>query len=482
MMKIKSKERKPSIRCRILSDEQCRDIHLAAEEILSYTGVIVDHEPALALLKKAGAVVDGNVVHIPGGLIKEALARVPDTIVLHRRDGTPAMFLGGSRCYFGTGSDTATTIDPYTGEAVPTSFETVERFTRFTDALPNIDFVMSMGIARERGKASFVAQFAAMVANTVKPVVFTAQGLTDLEAVYRIMKAVYGDENEIRLHPRALLYTEPISPLFHTKKEMEMIMFCAEKSIPVTVPSGINAGATAPVTLAGAVALANAEVLSALVVHQLVRPGAPFLYGGNVTSMDMHTGNYPYAAPEFHMAFAAFADMGRYYGMPVWGLAGASDSKVLDAQAGAEAAYEILLAHLSGNNLVHDVGYLNSGLTSSMEMLLLCDEIIGMVRTIGRGIEITDETLALDVIHEVGPRGEYITHAHTSRHCRKPWMPRFFNRDQREIWKAAGEKDLAAVLNEKVREILEGHRVEPLAQDVREEVASIVRRREESED
>ncbi|MCX7591332.1 MAG: trimethylamine methyltransferase family protein [Kiritimatiellae bacterium] len=192
--------------------------------------------------------------------------------------------------------------------------------------------------------------------------------------------------------------------------------------------------------------------------------------------MDMHTVNYPYAAPEFHMGFAALADLGHFYRMPVWGLSGASDSKVVDAQAGAEASYQLLLAQLSGSNLVHDVGYINGGLTSSMEMLLLCDEIISLVRHVGRGIQISDETLALDVIHEVGPTHHFLEHDHTVRHCREAWCPRFFDRRQLELWQADGSKDLTTVLREKVREILATHKVPELPENIKTRIRDILNR------
>ncbi len=476
-MQYSSLDRIPNVMSRMLSEKDCAAIHHAAEKILARTGVVVESEKARDLLEEAGALVDGDCVRIPAGLVRKAISTVPDMITLHDRNGQPAMDLGGDRCHYGTGSDTPSTMDPETREPVSTTYETVRRFTRFTDALPNIDFVMSMGIAKDKGQASFVAQYAAMAMETTKPIVYTAQGMADMESIYDMMKALYGSDQEIRQRPRAMLYTEPVSPLRHTAKEIEMLMFCAEKGLPVTVPSGINAGATAPVTFAGALALANAETLSAMVIHQLVCPGAPYMYGGNVTMMDMRTGNFPYAAPEFHMGFAAFADMARYYNVPVWGLAGASDSKVLDAQAGAEAAYELLMAEFSGNNLIHDVGYLNSGLISSMEMLLLCDEIISSVKRIARGIEISDETLALDVIDEVGPMGQYLDTEHTVKHCRDNWAPRYFNRDQREVWKLAGEKDMATDLNERVLSILESHKPEALPENVVAALEKIIEKR-----
>ncbi|MGQ9663475.1 MAG: trimethylamine methyltransferase family protein, partial [Kiritimatiellia bacterium] len=217
-MKAEGVARMSRVKIRFLSEEECLVLHHAAEEILARTGVLIELEQARDILSAHGAVVKGDRVWIPAGLVKQALSTVPDEFVLYDRSGYPAMYLGGCRTYYGTGSDTAYTSDPLTGAMVPTNYETVARYTRFTDALPNIDFVMSMGIARDWGSASFVAQYAAMVRNTTKPIVFTAQGLRDIETIYEIMKAVQGGEEVVRLYPRAMLYTEPVSPLRHTKK------------------------------------------------------------------------------------------------------------------------------------------------------------------------------------------------------------------------------------------------------------------------
>ena len=406
-------------------------------------------------------------------------------VLFYDRGGEPAVDLGADRTYFGTGSDTPTYIDPQSGEQKTTSRDSVRAFALLSDALPNIAFVMSMGIARERpGTSSFVHQYAAMLEGTVKPIVFTAQGLKDIEPIYRIaLAAAGGDEDLLRMHPRCLLYTEPVSPLVLTREAMEMVLFCAEKGIPVTCPSGMMAGATGPVTLAGAIAQANAETLAALTVLQLARPGSPYVYGGNVSVMDMRTALFTYGAPEFHLAFAAFADLGQHYRLPVWGLAGAGDAKTLDAQAAAEAAYQILLARLSGNNLVHDVGYLNTGLTASMELIVLCDEIVGYTNRIARGIEVSEKTLALEVIDRVGPRGHFLETEHTLENFREHiWHPRLFERGSYEAWKAAGARDLFAKLNARVREILKTHRPEPLAAEAERKIAQILAEREKLAD
>ncbi len=480
-MSGKSTDLRLGVRLRVLGEQQIEDIHLASLEILSGTGIVIEHQGARELLAGRGAAVSGDRVRIPAALVKRALADAPERVLLHNRRGEPAVDLGADRSYFGTGSDTPTYVDPDSGELKTTDRDSVKAFARLCDALPNLDFVMSMGIAKERpGTSSFVHQYAAMQEGTVKPIVFTAQGQKDIEPIYEIaLAAAGGDAELLRVQPRCLLYTEPVSPLVYTRDALEMILFCAQKSIPVTVPSGMMAGATGPVTLAGALALANAETLAALTVLQLAAPGSPYVYGGNVSVMDMRTSLFTYAAPEFHLAFAAFADLGHHYGLPVWGLAGASDAKSLDAQAAAEAAYEILLARLSGNNLVHDVGYLNTGLTACMELIVLCDEIVEFTNRIARGIEVSERTLALEVIEAVGPRGHFLETDHTFENFRENiWQPRFLERDSYEAWKTAGARKLFSKLNQRVKEILESHQPEPLAAEVEKKVAAILAARE----
>ena len=480
-MTRKSADLRRGVRFRMLSDAQIEDIHLASLEILSRTGIVMEHAGARELLADAGAAVSGDRVRIPASLVKRALSSAPQRVLLHDRGGNPAVDLGADRSYFGTGSDTPTYVGPESGELESSDRDSVRAIARLCDGLPNIDFVMSMGIAKEcPGTSSFVHQYAAMLEGTVKPIVYTAQGDKDIRPIYEIALASAGeDEDLLRLQPRCLLYTEPVSPLVYTRDALEMILFCAEKSLPVTVPSGMMAGATGPVTAAGAIALANAETLAALSVLQLARPGSPYVYGGNVSVMDMRTSMFTYGAPEFHMAFAAFADLGHHYGLPVWGLAGASDAKTLDAQAASEAAYEILLARLSGSNLVHDIGYLNTGLTASMELIVLCDEIVDYTNRIARGIEVNEHTLALDVIDEVGPRGHFLDSDHTVENFRSCiWQPRFFDRNSYDAWKGAGGRDLFARLNARVKEILAEHQVEPLPADVSARIAKILDARE----
>jgi len=462
-----------------ITDDQFERIHLASLEIMERTGCEVQGERALKLLTNAGCRADGTRVYIPSALVRWALGVAPEKVTMCTRDGERTMHLEGNRTYFGTGSDLPKHLDPDTGERRPATSEDMARIARLCDALPNIDFNMSMGMPSDKPKPdNYIHGFAIMVSHSRLPFVFTAHDWRDMEDVWEIAVAVAGSEEAFARAPFCALYSEPVSPLVHTDLGIEKVVFCAEHGIPVTYVSGIMAGANAPITVAGAVALCNAECLAGLVVAQLARQGAPFIYGANCSVMDMRTAVYSYACPEFSLTNAVFSAMSRRYRLPVWGLAGAPDSKMVDAQAGAEAAVSILTACLAGGNLVHDIGYLDSGLTSSLEMICLGDELIPMCRTIARGLDISDETLALDVIDRVGPGGNFLGDEQTARLCRTAhYIPTVLDRRNLDGWLAAGGTDLATRLNERARTVLAEHTVEPLPDDVQAAIRAVLDRR-----
>jgi trimethylamine--corrinoid protein Co-methyltransferase len=225
-------------------------------------------------------------------------------------------------------------------------------------------------------------------------------------------------------------------------------------------------------------ALANAECLGGLVIHQLTRPGAPFLYGFNVSIVDMRTAIVSYGNPEWSLSAAAQADMARYYGLPSWGFGGATDSKVVDAQAGLEAIFSIFNAMLSRNNLVHDVGYLEFGTTSSMELIILVDEIIDMCRRFMEGIPVNENTLALEAIGRAKARGGFIDDDHTLENWREAqYQPKRLDRMQYDVWESSGKLDLYDRLNEEANQIMASHVPEPKPPDVIEKIENVLKRR-----
>jgi trimethylamine--corrinoid protein Co-methyltransferase len=209
-------------------------------------------------------------------------------------------------------------------------------------------------------------------------------------------------------------------------------------------------------------------------MHQLENPGAPFLYGHGVHHMDMKEMISVYGAPEFQLARVMAAEMGRFYSLPVWGYAGHSDSKVIDGQAAADAQFAVLVALLSRTNLNHDVGYLESGLTGSPEMMVLTNEIISMTRRFAEGVRVDAEALAVDVINDVGPGGEFLSHKHTMDHWRALWMPQIFNRQRLDRWQDQGAKDINATLRETTIGILDEHKIQEVPASVDGEIERIL--------
>jgi len=459
-----------------ISYDQFEEIHLATLEILDRVGVRISDPEALALLKKAGARVDRNLAKIPASLVQDALASAPCRVPISNRSGERAMRLEKGRSYYGSGSDTPNTIDIETGVRRLATKQDVIKSTIISDHLDNIDFIMSMALASDVPTAdSYIHQFEAMVLNTSKPIVYTASNRRDLEIIVKMAEVVAGGAEALAANPFIILYDEPSSPLQHSEEAVQKLLFLAEKRLPVIYIPALMMGATGPVTAAGAIVVANCESLSGLVIHQLKSKGAPFIYGGGIPPLDMKTSVCSYAAPEEHLNCAVMVKMAQYYNLPVFTTSGCSDSQLFDQQAGMEAGFNLLASTLAGGNLIHDLGYIGSGMTSSMEMLILCNETVGMAKHFVKGISICPETLALDVIEKVGPGGNYFAEEHTFNNFKKHlWVPELLNRHSFDHWNSSGATTYGQRANEKARAILENHKPVILPAEVVNKIGEIV--------
>jgi trimethylamine---corrinoid protein Co-methyltransferase len=262
--------------------------------------------------------------------------------------------------------------------------------------------------------------------------------------------------------------------LTHNEETIDKLIWWSRLGLPVIYIGGPSAGATAPVTMAGMLVQANAEVLSALVLNQLVCPGAPFIHGGMMHPMDMRTMLHVYGGPEMQLGNAALTEVAHSYGLPAWGGAGCNDAIVPDEQAAVDSALTCLVSALAGPNLIHDVGYIEAGLTQSFEMVVLSDEVIDMVRWLAQGIQVDEETLALDVIGAAGPGGQFLDTEHTIRHFRREiWQPGLMNRDFISGWVQQGSKRLGERVQEQVIQILETHRPPALDKTLDDTIASL---------
>ncbi len=463
----------------MLSKEQIQAIHHASLDILAGMGVVMKNEAARRLLLEAGARETGGRLQLPPQLVTDALASAPPRIPLHNRLGELTMPLEAGRVFFGAGSDCLYTIDVETGERRPPTVDDVQRIAHLCDALDQIDFVMSMGVPCDVPPLDhYLHSFIAMLRSSTKPIVYTANNRTDMEDIYRIACAVTGGEAQLRDKPFLLLYAEPISPLLYPDESVDKLLFCAEKGIPAAYVPSPNTGGGGPITLAGALALGNAECLAGLVIAQLVRRGTPFLYGMNIAALDMSSAVVSYGSPEWAMAMPAWADMARHYNLPVWGFAGASDSKVVDAQAGIEAAITIMSAFLARTNLNHDVGYIEYGSTSSMEMLVVADEIIREMRFIMGGVQVDERTLAREAIGRARPGGGFLADEHTLSNWKwAQWRPAVMDRQRHDRWVASGSQDMTLRANKRARALLASHVSTPLSVEAEQAIEETLQRR-----
>jgi trimethylamine--corrinoid protein Co-methyltransferase len=462
-----------------LSDDQVREIHYATLEILSQTGVEMQDPQGREILLDAGAWESQNRIKIPENLVTDAIDKAPSRIPMHDRLGNLTMPLELGKVFFGSGSDTTFTLDVETGERRRTTAQDVEDIARLSDALDNIDFIMSMSNPSDVPPDDlYIHEFAGMIRGSVKPNVYTAKDRADVEDIYRIATAVAGGEQALREKPFFLLYAEPISPLMIIEESLQKLIFCAEKGVPAGYIPSPNTGGGGPITLAGALALGNVECLVGLVIAELINPGTPYIYGMNTAAMDMKTTIISYGSPEWPLGMMAQMDLARYYNLPAWSAAGASDSKVVDAQAGIEITFSILANFLARATLVHDVGYIEYGSTSSMEALVIADEVIRQTRFLVEGVEVSPRTLAVDATARVRPGGGYLADDHTLDNWRwAQWHPSIIDRQRYDDWMNKGGQDMFTRANERARKILAEHQVPPLPEEAEALIEEILEKR-----
>ncbi|MCI5686919.1 MAG: trimethylamine methyltransferase family protein [Emergencia sp.] len=463
-----------------LSEQDLHKIHLASLEILERTGVLVWDEEALQLLKTAGAYVDDHRVRIPAHMVEKALSTAPARIPFCNVDSSRVIPLYRDHVCYGLGTDLPVFTDPYTGELRDTVLKDVENVAKVAQEAKNIDFVACMGLASDvDNRVVDLYHLRTIRTYCSKPNWLTATDYGNMKAIIDMAAVNAGGYDELRRRPTIGLYGEPVTPLTNSKEATQKLLLCAEYGIPVTWASGIMAGATGPVTLAGTLALGNAEGLSGLVMHQLKCPGAPFIYGNVASIMDMKTSVSCYGGPELPMMHLAVGQLGRFYDLPSYGTGGCTDSNVLDAQAGMEYMYSNLCAALAGTNLVHDNGYLGAGLIGSLESILFASETIGFINRMQEGIVINDDTLCVDLIDKIGPGGQFVDQKHTFQNFKKEdWFPDFLNRNQYQQWTIEGKQNVKERLSEKVREIIEAEHAPIISEETIAAYDEIIAKRE----
>ncbi|MBE9523666.1 MAG: trimethylamine methyltransferase family protein [Chloroflexi bacterium] len=452
----------------VLTQDEIEAIYFSALTVLYETGVRVYAQEGIDLAHAGGAIIedrtdDSALVKIPPWMVDKALATLPSKVVTRGPDRKYKMELYKDSITFGAGSDTPFTIDPYTRERRRATYKDVKNFARLAQALPNLDFHMSLGIVQDTAVGTYDRwQYLAMLEGTTKPINITAVDLDGLKDQLEMAYIRVGGKEEWRKGPIFSLYIEPVSPLSHSEEVIQKLLFATDNEIPFVYTPCPLAGATAPTTLAGTAVQALTESLLGIVLSQLRKPGAPMIIGGLMSNMDMRTTIYCYGSPEMALLSAAYTQITKWLGVPMYETAGCSDSKMFDEQAAMEATMNITTAALAGGNMIHDVGYLEQGLTSSPDMMVASNEVISMVKRILRGIPVTDQTKALHVMEDVGPGGHYLDHDHTFDLFKTEiWRPDLIDRQVWENWEASDSKTFRDRVHDRVVEILDAEE-EPL--------------------
>jgi trimethylamine--corrinoid protein Co-methyltransferase len=452
----------------VLTEEEIEAIYYSALRVLYETGVRVYEPEGVEVAHAGGAIVedtteDSSLVKIPPWMVDKALSTLPRKVVVVGPDRKYRMELYKDQIYFGAGSDTPFTWDPYTGERRRATYEDVKNFAKIAEAMPHMDFHMSLGIVQDVNVGTYDRwQYLAMLDGTNKPINITAVDLDGLRDQLEMAYIRVGGKEEFEKGPIFSLYIEPVSPLSHSREVVQKLLFATDHGIPFVYTPCPLAGATSPCTLAGTAVQALTESLFGIVLSQLRKPGAPLIIGGLMSNMDMRTTVYCYGSPEMALLSAAYTQITKWLGVPEYETAGCSDAKLFDEQAALEATFNVATAALVGGNMIHDVGYLEQGLTSSMEMMVASNEIIDRVKRILRGIPVTDDTKALHVIDEVGPGGHYLDHDHTYDRFRDLiWQGALTDRQNWENWDLGGRKAFRDRVHDRVLEILDAD-TEPL--------------------
>jgi len=450
-------------RLRIWDENACRRVHEATLMVLAETGIEVRYAPAAEIFSRAGARVEGARVRIPSELLDDAIASAPRDWTIKPRGGeTEPLVLDVHHTYSGTGSDVLYVRDPVTHERHRDRRADVEGMAALCETLPNIDFVMSMGLPEDAPQAiDDLVQVDAMLRGTRKPLIVAPRDGHILPKM-KEMAALAGEADSFAI------YAMPVPPLLLDEDGASKVIACAELGIPMIWAPAPNAGTTAPASISAVIVVANAEVLAGLVLSQAVRPGAPFVWGVGVGAMNMRTMNEVYSSADVFRGHQAQTDLARWYDLPSFAYAAHTDSKLLDEQWSSEAALTAILGELSRATLLHDVGYLECGLQSSYESIVFGDHLLGWAKAFMAPLPVDDDALALGEIEAVGPGGNHLARPYTRRHFRRIWQSDLFDTTRHDAWEAEGSKTLLERLKARVAEL----RSEPRAFELPDEAKS----------
>jgi trimethylamine--corrinoid protein Co-methyltransferase len=461
---------------RVLSAEQAQAVHSASLEVLQRTGYHTPVAEACQLLQAAGARVEGERVYIPPDLVEKAFETL-QPVRLFARTGEPTGLLVPGHVAFSSISDTFYVLDPYGGAARPFLRNDQKWLAAVLDALPGLEYIQVVGQAHDvPDSLQTPVAYSETVQQTIKPILIYPYDRAGFLDVLDIVTVIAGSLDNFRSKPFLVCASVPAAPLNGSVYGLELLLTCAEQEIPVLHYSCPAIGGNSPASVLGTLVQTNADWLANLTIHQLKKPGAPFATAGfTVQLMDMKTTLWSYCAPETLQAYSAIADLAHWYGLPAWGLEMTSDIPQINAQMGVELMAQCQRAFLSQVEMVHNTGIIGAGKLCAAEAVILADEIISYTRSSMEEFKLAQGSIAenIEIIDQVGPKGEYISHRHTLEHFRDFWYPDLFARDRFDPTKELQGPDLAERLNSRARQIIEKHQPTPLPMEVADEISAI---------
>lgn len=465
------------MRFKILTNEQVNRIHNASIQLLETVGVQVPHETALNKFESVADVDKSrNLVKIDESLVIDSLEKAKKEFTIFGRDlNNQAKFGFGERNYNSIAGE-AHWVDDSCLKRRSASLEDVKTAAQLGEALKNINIVGAMSDPKEIPPSYRCVEVAAsLLKNTTKPITFWFYDRGSAKYILELFAAIAGSEEKAAKYPFAYPLLEPISPLKFPYDGIDLLFETCRFPLPVQIGPMAQTGATAPATLAGTIVQENAEILAGIVLVQLIRPGTPICYGGIPHAFDMRTTQMIFGGPEQALMAVAMSQMGKHYGLPVYINVGLTDSKIVDAQAGLEAGITLALGALSGADIFGHLGICGVDQAASPIMLIMQHELIGYIERLMKGIEISDDTLAIDVIGSVASQGTFLSEKHTAKHFRRElWFPELLDRQFWQGWRNSEGKDMMTRCIEKKEKILSEHTPTPLDKQTEKDVNKIL--------
>ena len=461
----------------ILTKTQLEKIHATSLRILEQIGVDFGYSPALEVLKKGGAKIDGQRAFFTRRLVEEQIKKPPAKFTLHARNPEHNVVIGGRNTVFAPGYGAPFVSDLDNGRRKAT-LKDFENFVKLTGASANQDLLS--GTVVEPTDVPAEIRHARMLYTSVKYsdkcFMGSTMGARAARECLQMASILFGSRAELASNPVIFGIVGALTPLKYDARMLEALMEYAAAGQPQIIASLAIAGATGPVTLAGTLALQNAEVMAGIVLAQLVREGTPVIFGGVSTNAEMRNGTLSIGSPEMAINAAATAQMARHYRLPVRGGGAVCDAKSPGAQASYESMMNLLMSRLSGINFVlHSAGILESFNCMCYEKFIIDDEMCGMVKRIKRGYEVNPDTLAFDIVKEVGPGGHFLDKDHTFDHFRTEfYQPQLSNRDDYFSWHANGSPQNMEAANKKYKNILETYEAPKLPADVDKDLLKFI--------